>query len=331
MANVKARIHWLLPFRPQSSNELTNTHVASIRLRAATLLQSERSHQWHLSFGDPIAVEAPDIVVVGKAMGNQSSQHESWLKFLRESKQKGSAIILDYTDHHLGVESPMTPFYRSVLTLVDRAVTSSQMLKQLLSGCYDGPIEVVPDAIEVPIIPPKTSAGSPRTFLWFGHPSNVRYLIKLLEMQPQLFSQSVVQVLTDWTGYQILTASAAAKVPKVLKFIPWSTPALTEASKTADICIIPSDRHSPDKMGASSNRLITAIALGLPTGAAMLPAYADFKQYFADVESPDFLELIEASAAYRDRIIAAQSDLVPEFHIGAIAEKWLRLFDRYRK
>lgn len=67
----------------------------------------------------------------------------------------------------------------------------------------------------------------------------------------------------------------------------WSIDTMREAAQQSDVCLIPSDTQDPRKMAVSANRLITALALGLPTAADRLESYAEFGEYFTDIRSAD--------------------------------------------
>ena len=73
----------------------------------------------------------------------------------------------------------------------------------------------------------------------------------------------------------------------------WSIQAMINTSKFCDLIIIPSDPGDPKKEGVSSNRLITALALGLPTAASIMESYKEYNEYFTDIDSEKFIELID--------------------------------------
>jgi hypothetical protein len=89
----------------------------------------------------------------------------------------------------------------------------------------------------------------------------------------------------------------------------WSSEKMVSAAKLCDIAIIPSDPNDIKKSSVSSNRLITALALGLPTAADTMNSYKEFSNYFIDIRSKKFHDLLkiptilhENDWEFRDRL-----------------------------
>jgi cullin 3 len=97
---------------------------------------------------------------------------------------------------------------------------------------------------------------------------------------------------------------------------------MIEASKLCQGCLIPSDFNDSRKAGASSNRLITAFALGLPVIADVLESYAPFKDYFHDIQDTPLSEFNKQLALYSRKIELAQETIVPMFRQEVLAQKW---------
>ena len=100
------------------------------------------------------------------------------------------------------------------------------------------------------------------------------------------------------------------------------------AAKHCDLCIIPSDPNDPRKAGVSSNRLLTALALGLPTAADMMDSYKPYAQFFTDIRGPEFSQLLQDPTQFHDRVLAAQAGPVMEHSMEKIGAKWVDLINR---
>jgi hypothetical protein len=274
---VSRHIHILIPGTYKTHNELNISNLASIRLRSAVVAKYMPQHGSTISVGEFIP-EISNIILVGKIGTNDIIRRAKlWLDQIQSSKNKNIKIFVDYTDHHLGFESPMRIFYEAVLKLADCIITSSNYLKILLNNFYSKEIFVIPDAIEVPILSPKDSKTN--RILWFGHPSNIKYLIDFIEKYKKTNVIFKLIILSDDKGLNFLSNyQFQTKIGFEIELQKWSVESLIAASKISDVCIIPSDPGDPRKSGASSNRLITSIALGLPKAAELLPSYEEFSK-----------------------------------------------------
>ena len=209
----------------------------------------------------------------------------------------------------------------------DAVVCSSLCLAKNVEPNYKGQIELVEDAVEVLVTPPKTKTNRPVTLLWFGHGSNLKYLIDFL---PKLGGNNLrLIVLCNIEGFNYLKSTPLNIPPNVqTEGAVWSVPAMIEAAKHCDLCIIPSDPNDPRKAGVSSNRLLTALALGLPTAADMMDSYKPYAQFFTDIRGPEFSQLLQDPTQFHDRVLAAQAGPVIEHSMEKIGSKWVDLINR---
>lgn len=321
-------LHWLLPGPFTSPAQLDQASLASTRLRAAVALPALHALGWVVSCGENVAEQA-DKLVVGKIGGDQiQGRTAEWISQIELAKSRKALVFLDYTDHHLGYESAMSPFYRAVLGLVDVCICPSVTMKALLQQYWRGPIKVMEDALEVAPRQPKQVVGSPVTALWFGHASNIGYLKQFLESSFRPTQRVRIIALTNEAGATwFLKAATRVPVNVRVEIGIWSMANMLAAAAVSDICLIPSDQTDIRKSGVSSNRLITALALGLPTAADRLSAYAEFSDYFVDIRAERFHSLIDDPLAYREKVVQAQQQVVPRFSRQALGQQWGELFN----
>ena len=324
---VPRHIHILIPGTYKTHEELNVSNLASIRLRSAIVAKYLLQHASTISVGEFVP-EISNIILVGKIGVNDIEKRTKlWLDQIQSAKKKNIKIFVDYTDHHLGFESPMRIFYESALKLADYIITSSNYLKILLNNFYSKEIFVIPDAIEVPVLSPKISKTN--NILWFGHASNIQYLINFIEKYNKPNDVCKLIVLSNDNGLNILSNHQFQNsVGFEIELKKWSLESLIAASKISDICIIPSDPGDPRKSGASSNRLITSIALGLPTAAEMLPSYEEFSKYFFNIRSNSIFNIMSdsSSSEFKKLISEAQKKIVPKFLPKTIGQQWIELF-----
>jgi len=320
-------VHWLSGYHPAHPSEISSANLASFRLRAGALA-SISDEQW-LTFGEDIPTST-GLAVIGKLGANDAERRGAhWLSEMKALKNRGGQLILDYTDDHLSVTSPMTRFYQQAIGMVDLAVCSSPLLAQRLAEHFSGQIEIVPDAIEVPIVPPKTIHQSPVTVLWFGHASNLTYLLDFL---PRLSSSDPIRliILCNVEGLRLLQSHQSLPVPRNVRAegIVWSIPQMLSAAAQSDLCIIPSNPTDRRKAGVSSNRLLTALALGLPTAADRVDSYLPYSEYFTDIRSPQLQTLLKEPLRFSGAVAAAQAGPILDHALPIIGQKWRQLVSR---
>ena len=186
----------------------------------------------------------------------------------------------------------MTAFFFECLKIVDCVICSSDYLKKIVSKYYLGPVDVIPDVIEYEILSPKNIYNAPIRLMWFGHATNIEALI---EFVPKIRSTVPINltVISNQTGLQILKSSNLhCNTPLEINMHVWTIETTKIESRNCDICIIPVQLAENRKAGASSNRLLTALALGMPTCADMIDSYLPYNRYFGDLRSSEFNEML---------------------------------------
>jgi hypothetical protein len=324
------RLHWLTPFSGKLS-DLESVNLASVRLRAAVALRAAEKADWHCSFGPQIDLKprATDLcVVVGKLGSNDVERLVSvWLENLAQAKKRvaGCRIVVDYTDHHLGAETELSDFYRALLPLADAVIVSSSALALQLQTDFSGPVFVVPDALEVPITPPVRHQHAPPRALWFGHGTNLVYLAQALELMGRQLQGAPLElrVLSNRPAIeQFKRALTAIPDGIALKAGDWSLAAMQAHAAECDFCLLPSDPHDARKMGVSSNRLLTALAMGLPVAASPLESYKEFSKFFLDLEAGGLLELVSAPDRFHGMVTRAQQTVLNDYLAPSMQMRW---------
>lgn len=296
--------------------------MASHRLRAGCMLRHASQHDSLVTVGASVTKNA-DVLIIGKMGANSvNAQGKKWLSLIENQKSNGAKIILDFTDNHLDTHTELTDFYSKIVGLIDQAVCSSRLLQASLGKVFHGKIEVIPDPLEISLQKIKENPFFPRTLLWFGHRTNLPFLAKFLPKLGANFPIRLI-VLSDIVGLQSLEQSRP-EVPQnlMVEFRVWTIEAMIQAAEESDVCIIPSDPNQPRKSGVSSNRLITALAMGLPTIASLLDSYRPFQEYFTDINSPEYTSPIINPSAFRSQVSNAQTLIAKEYSMESIAEKW---------
>ena len=333
------RLHWLTPFSGQLS-DLESVNLASVRLRAAVALRAAERADWRYSFGPQIDLKPRATnfcVVVGKLGSNDVERLASvWLENLAQAKKRvaGCRIVVDYTDHHLGAKTELSDFYRALLPLADAVIVSSSALALQLQPHFCGSVFVVPDALEVPITPPVRHKHAPPRALWFGHGTNLIYLAQALApIGRQLQGAPLeLRVLSNRPALEQFKRALTA-IPEgiALKAGDWSLAAMQAHAAECDFCLLPSDPHDARKMGVSSNRLLTALAMGLPVAASPLASYKEFSEFFLDLEAGGLSELARAPDRFHDRVMRAQQTVLNDYLAPSMQKHWIDCLGRLMK
>jgi hypothetical protein len=123
------KIEWLCPISNCRIQDLEQSNLASIRLRTAVSAKAAKEHGYKIDFSDGQKPTNSGLVIVGKIDGISDTQRPMrWMQHLRKAKQEGVRILIDYTDHHLAVDSAASRFYTEALPLADAVICSSKML-----------------------------------------------------------------------------------------------------------------------------------------------------------------------------------------------------------
>lgn len=322
------RIHWYLPTKTSEISDLQNSNLASIRLRALPSIRGLKKKGLEVSHGEE---NNPDkrlnVAIFGKLGDPLDVENRTirWTEEIKKLKAQGVIIVIDYTDHHLLINSNMTRFYVDNINLADIVTVPSPKMIESLENLTKSKIVLINDAIEIDVTYPVKKNNIIKEVLWFGSKSNLKYLVEYLE-KIELCSELNINVLIDKKGMQWLSATELKNKTKInIKINIWSLVELVEVAKKCDFCIIPSDISDVRKSGAGANRLITSLALGLPVLATNLSSYKPYDEYYLDIEKNNIKKMIRNLDHMQNIVIQAQRNIIEEFTIEAIGEKWYEI------
>jgi hypothetical protein len=320
-------IEWLIPLTSTSPQDLKKSNLASIRLRTAVCIEALINNHCEAAFGDAKYASTASTLIVGKLdFTSDPARPQRWLQHIELARKRGAKIVIDYTDHHLETGTAADLFYRTALGSADLAICSSTHLGKLIRPFFNGPTKMIEDPIEVPIVPPVTRNGGIKTALWVGHSTNLPYLLDFLCND---FSLTEPMRLIAMTNAYPLAEKDLRVISKPhlenleLCVVPWSLSDMVTVASISDVCWIPAGLHSKRKSGASSNRLLTALALGLPVAADELESYLPFRRYFASLRTHEFSIIMQEPQAYFETVSEAQVHIAQHYTQEAIGRQWL--------
>jgi hypothetical protein len=323
---MQNKIHWLSAGKNSSDLKLLfNSNRASTRLRTGVACQYLLKNNYEITFGDYI-LNKPNIIIIGK-IGLQADRFEYWVNQIDKYKKFGAQIYLDYSDNHLRFDSPLRKYYKEFIKRCDQVIVPSSKMKDNIKDYWLGPIEIIPDAIEVPFSYPKDKINLIPKLLWFGHSTNIEYLVNYIHKESLINNEKYhLTVMSNSYGLELFVKNLKINSNiKNIDLLNWTKEGMSEVALKSDISLIPSSIDDPKKTGVSTNRLLTSLALGLPTLATSMPSYQEYNRYFLDINifSIDFM--IENLNIQKLLVAEAQKNILDAYNIDNIGKLWLDL------
>jgi hypothetical protein len=194
MLGLNSSIAWLVSNVVSNDHqELFDTELASSRLRAGVCIKGcleEGFNVLPLNFREPS--HRPELVYMakyvpdsntGKYLDDSGTRWQIWLDKVAALKGWGAKLVVDYTDNHFQNPNIVGDFYRTIQPSIDALVVPSTKMLGHLKGSWDGPVQIIPEPVEVSFMAPNASAekkSQPLTALWFGHVTNLEYLFRFM-------------------------------------------------------------------------------------------------------------------------------------------------------
>jgi SAM-dependent methyltransferase len=314
-----------------SIHNLYFNKLASVRLRTAISAEAAQKLNYQIKISDGYFDAFQKILVVGKITNITDENRPSrWLKYISESKKKGTKIIIDYTDHVIEENTIRGDFYRKSIKFADVVVCSSLILKNNISKHYHGLIYLIEEPIEVPITSPIQKNNSIKNILWFGHGSNLSYLFDCLLNTFNKDIHARLIIMTNEYPFpkeysKILSVEALENIE--VNVVPWSTYDLVKAASICDFCILPTGHNESRKSGASPNRLLTSLALGLPVLSDSLNSYLKFNEYFEKLNTENLIKYTSTVSYDFEKVKESHQIIASNYSKDFIINLWQDLFD----
>ena len=96
---------------------------------------------------------------------------------------------------------------------------------------------------------------------------------------------------------------------------------MLDAASLSDFVILPTDPNDPRKAGVSSNRLVTALSLGLPCFADIAESYKEYANFTIPLERVSTLDF-PFDKEILSKITLFQKTESPKYSKEAITKKW---------
>lgn len=315
---------------------LLHSSVASDRFRAARLVGVAKNLGLSVKVAlrpDPHKPDSTDLLYVGKPPMRSPHSIEEWIRAIGAFSSSGSKIILDYTDHHLGLprDTLEHEFYSRVFAQASVFTVPSRAMRDLLIKEAVSPdaITPIPDPFEYELSKPSRTKTSSPIGIWFGHPNNIQHLWGWLSQNETkgLIKRLVVVTSADYLqsmGFSPGKWNLIERLGDVSIFpVAWSLNVLPALVKGVHYALVLSSPLDQSKLGASSNRLVTSLCLGLPTIATPMSSYQEFREFFSDASDVGQVEEFFASFEEQfEKPMAFQSQYASRFNPHSIDNQW---------
>jgi hypothetical protein len=186
-------------------------------------------------------------------------------------------------------------------------------------------VTVIPDALEYDPVPPRRT--STKIGVWFGHGSNVTFLIEYFQKNAvaQYFDSLII--CSDAITLATISKITGLNFLPRLQEIVWSVENLRRALLEADFAFLPLGVGNPRKAGAGANRLMTALCLGLPVYTQPIVSYKAFEHYFTNINDISWGQDVFNKQGLRETVLAAQKNIIPIFSPKIISKRWEVILD----
>lgn len=209
-------------------------------------------------------------------------------------KSRGVPTAITYCDNSASaLHSPISTLYQSLLHHGDYIIYPSQTMlnygQQWTKELSNQQHRVIEDPCFLPTQPFRMLSKKERCkIIWFGHNSNLGYLINQLKQIIHNCNADLSYELTILSDENscIRVKKHFTNITKsnnwTLRLVRWDTKnqptQLGKELSRCHICLIPSDPKDPRKRGASHNRAVDALISGCAVIAAPLPSYVELKR-----------------------------------------------------
>lgn len=335
--NTEIKLGWLVSnLKTNDFEELFNTELASSRMRAGVCIsgcQKANINVFPLNFREPnhnpnlvfMAKYVPDSNT-GQFLDDSGKRWAFWLdKIKLLSKNKGK-LILDYTDNHFANSGIVGDFYRKIKPKVHALVLPSERMEKNIANSWKGKTYIIPEPVEIDFINPGNRQLKESTALWFGHVTNLGWMLEFLQNGLHKAPPRHLIILTN-NHPEDAIKTAAQNAPKGMKIslAKWTVKTMIQAAKISHYVLIPSNKDDPRKSGVSPGRLLTSLAMGLPVVASPLDSYMPFKEFFSIIGTDEGLKTMRSPLDQEAQILKAQSLIKKKYTVEAIESEWVKV------
>ncbi len=293
-------------------------------------------------------IGVPKICIIGKLSNpNRSIQKSllgSTLKAIELLKKKEIPIITCYCDNLSILNTPLGELYRKLLLISDHIVFPCEAMatsaKEFMSK--EQVYSIIKDPWQVKYSPfNKLNPSELCKIIWFGHPSNIKYLKEELYGLVERCNSSrnyELTILSDDSSFGDFKSHLEEYVSNAdnwnFRFVPIiygsDFPVQLEAELArAHLAIIPSDPNDPRKQAVSHNRIVDSIRSGCIVVASPMTSYLDLSK--VSLIGKDIPKLVNIAFNQYEKITtkygSIRCSLLAPFSPDVNHQEWLNLLN----
>lgn len=255
-----------------------------------------------------------------------------WVDACRAAKNSGCRLVVDICDYPFRKKPDVVDeFYSRVLGMADAVVVNSARMAEQIALHFSKPVVVIADAVLDAMATPAFSPAKRLKLLWFGHPSNLRFLepwiSALIEAAP--CPCRLVIVTQDGHGVREAARNIQARYAPAFeaRFVEWSLQSTRRELAACDIALLPGDPSDPIKGGVSANRIAEILNAGRVPVASPMQSYLELAD--AAWLGNNVIEGIRWAQAHPEevlrRIRRGQALVAEKYTRRRLGEQWCEL------
>jgi hypothetical protein len=259
---------------------------------------------------------------------------EPWYRLCVTAKDHRCPLVIDISDYPFKKAPVIQSFYSEVLKICDAVVANSERMADLMAPHVSRRPLVIEDAILGPTRNPEFAPARRLGLLWFGHPTNLQYLVSCLNSLAQFATQRPcgLTLLTEGeAGAEKVTQDINTRFAPALqaRFEEWTLESMASLLLKSDLVLIPNDPSNPLKAGVSANRIAETFRAGRFPVASPMPSYLPFSDcaWLGEDLTEGIRWALENPGEVRARIRRGQALVKEQFAAEKIGQQWCALFE----
>jgi hypothetical protein len=262
----------------------------------------------------------------GQYLDDSGKRWAFWLNKIKLLSKKNGKLILDYTDNHFVNPGIVGDFYRKIKPKVHALVLPSDRMKKNIADNWKGKTYIIPEPVEVDFIKPGNRQLQESTALWFGHITNLGWLLDfMMNGLHKAPPRHLIILVNNHPEDAVKEASKQAPKGMKISLAKWSVKTMIQAAKVSHYVLIPSNKNDPRKSGVSPGRLLTSLALGLPVVASPLDSYMPFKEFFSIIGTEEGIATMKNPLGQEGKIMKVQELIKKKYTVEAIESEWVNV------
>lgn len=205
-----------------------------------------------------------------------------WIDACRVVKDSGARLVVDICDYPFRKKPDVVDeFYSMVLGISDAVVVNSARMAEQIAPHFSKPVVVIADAVLDAMATPVFSPAKRLKLLWFGHPSNLRFLEPWINDLIAAAPRPCRLVIVTQDGYGVREAARNLQTRYApafeARFVEWSLASTRRELAMCDLAILPGAPSDPVKGGVSANRIAEILNAGRFAVASPMQSYLEFE------------------------------------------------------